>query len=143
VEGGLLNAARALDEHLDQLAAGVERSDAEAARRRAFVHAFVRPHGLERPATPLFVDALEALADARVSPSVPPAWAAPLRAALYPLALAARGTAPGTERLWREMRKQEKLRQRAEEKRAHLQRREAERQARERAKVEERSRHTA
>ena len=33
-----------------------------AARRRAFVESFVRPHGLDRPATPILADAIEELA---------------------------------------------------------------------------------
>ena len=128
VEGGLLHAARGLDEHLDQLAGGVADSHGEAARQRAFVRAFVRPHGLDRPATPVFVDALESLAGERVAPAAAPVWTVPLRAALYPLARATRGTAVGTERLWRDARKQEKLRLRAEEKQARLQRRDVEKQ---------------
>jgi hypothetical protein len=61
--GGLLRVSRSLDEHVAQLAEAVRGEDAAAATRSArFVEAFVRPHGVDRPATPIFVDAVEALA---------------------------------------------------------------------------------
>jgi hypothetical protein len=60
--GGFLHVATSLDEHLAQLA-GVLDEDAEGAeRRRQFVESFVRPHGLDKPATPIFADAIEELA---------------------------------------------------------------------------------
>ena len=89
VEGGLLHLADGLDSHLAQLsellAAGTER---EGPRR--FVQAFIRPHGLDVPATPRVVDAIEQLAVApplsRYTPSV---TARVFRVALVPLAIAA------------------------------------------------------
>ena len=61
--GGLLRVSRSLDEHVAQLAEAVRGEDAEASARSArFVEAFVRPHGADEPATPRFVDAIEALA---------------------------------------------------------------------------------
>jgi hypothetical protein len=63
VGGGLLRVSRSLEEHVAQLAEAVRGEDAEAALRSArFVEAFVRPYGLDTPATPVFVDAVEALA---------------------------------------------------------------------------------
>jgi hypothetical protein len=59
VAGGLIQVANGLDEHLDQLARAV---DAPPPPNAAFIEAFVRPHGLDRPATPVLVDAIEALA---------------------------------------------------------------------------------
>jgi hypothetical protein len=68
--GGFLHVATSLREHLDQLS-GVLDEDAEgAARRRRFVEAFVRPHGLDRPATPILADSIEELA--RLRPGRPP-----------------------------------------------------------------------
>jgi hypothetical protein len=89
VEGGLLHLADGLESHLAQLsellAAGTER---EGPRR--FVHAFIRPHGLDVPATPRVVDAIEQLAAApRLNPRVPSLTARAFRVALVPPAIAA------------------------------------------------------
>ena len=60
--GGFLHVASSLEEHLGQLARALSEDAAEADRRRRFVQSFVRPHGLERPATPILADAIEELA---------------------------------------------------------------------------------
>jgi hypothetical protein len=66
VGGGLLRVSRSLEEHVAQLAETVRGEDAGAAERsRRFVEAFVRPHGADVAATPVFVDAIEALAASR------------------------------------------------------------------------------
>jgi len=61
VEGGLLHLAADLEEHVGQLARLL--TDAGEARERAgrFIAAFVRPHGLDVPATPRVVGELERL----------------------------------------------------------------------------------
>jgi FkbM family methyltransferase len=61
-EGGLVHVARDFAEHLAQLDAAVQVPDADTGRCRRFVEAFVRPHGIDVPATPRLVDALEGLA---------------------------------------------------------------------------------
>jgi hypothetical protein len=61
VEGGLLHTAPDLDTHLGQLADAVSRGGARDERNRRFLSAFVRPGGLDVPATPVFADALERL----------------------------------------------------------------------------------
>jgi hypothetical protein len=76
--GGFLHVAASLDEHLRQLAHVLGKDAAGAERRRRFVESFVRPHGLDRPATPIFADAVEELATLQVQ--TPPR--APLRHAL-------------------------------------------------------------
>ncbi len=81
--GGLLHLTDAWGAHLDGLAAAVERDGEPDPRSRRFVEAFVRPRGLDRPATPFVVDALEATA----------ARAVPRRA------LNGRPTPPGVELL--------------------------------------------
>jgi hypothetical protein len=59
-ERGTVHVARDLDEHVAQLADAIAgRLDDE--RRAAFVRRFVRPLGLDEPATPRFADAVEAL----------------------------------------------------------------------------------
>lgn len=62
-KGGPLQAAMSLDEHVEQLSQIV--ADPGPARQRAvnFVASFIRPHGLDAPATPRIVEALERLAD--------------------------------------------------------------------------------
>jgi hypothetical protein len=61
--GGFLHVAGSLDEHVAQLGAVLAGDDAEV--RRAFLERFVRPEGLERPATPILADAVEELAALR------------------------------------------------------------------------------
>jgi hypothetical protein len=60
--GGFLHVASTLDEHVGQLARVLDEDSAGAERRRRFVESFVRPHGLDRPATPILADAIEELA---------------------------------------------------------------------------------
>jgi hypothetical protein len=62
VNGGLLNVARTLEEHVLQLRDAVLAPPLTDGRSRAFVEAFVRPFGLDVPAAPRFVEALEAQA---------------------------------------------------------------------------------
>ena len=58
VAGGLLEVAHSVEEHVDQL----HRSLQDPPRGpKPFVQAFVRPLGLDRPATPVLVDQVEAL----------------------------------------------------------------------------------
>jgi hypothetical protein len=61
--GGLLRAAASIPDHVEGLARALRGDDMRECRERAerFLRAFVRPHGLERPVTPLMVEALEAL----------------------------------------------------------------------------------
>ena len=61
VGGGLLQAGRTFQEHHAQLAVSLGGSLDKPVRHVGFVREFIRPHGLERPATPLFCDAVEEL----------------------------------------------------------------------------------
>jgi hypothetical protein len=61
--GGLLEVAHTLDEHAAQLAQGLAAEGGD--RNRPFLEEFVRPHGIDSPATPRLVDAVERLAQAR------------------------------------------------------------------------------
>lgn len=58
VGGGLLEVASSFDEHLDQLHRSLE---SPPRGLKPFVRDFVRPLGLERPATPILADAVEDL----------------------------------------------------------------------------------
>jgi hypothetical protein len=64
--GGFLHVASSLDEHARQLGRVLEHRAEDGEQRRRFVESFVRPHGLDRPATPIFADAVEELASAKV-----------------------------------------------------------------------------
>ncbi len=59
-EHGTVHVARDLDEHVRQLADAIAGRLGDE-RRAAFVRRFVRPYGLDVPATPRFADAVEAL----------------------------------------------------------------------------------
>jgi hypothetical protein len=62
--GGVFRATKKAPQHIAGLARAVHGEDREraAGRGRRFLEAFVRPHGLDQPATPRMVDELEQLA---------------------------------------------------------------------------------
>jgi hypothetical protein len=62
VEGGLLHAAPDLAAHLRELSDVLAQSREREERNRRFLTAFVRPQGLDQPATPAFVAAVKQLA---------------------------------------------------------------------------------
>ena len=65
VTGGLLNSSRTLDEQAAQFGELLDGRGPDPERGRRFVEAFVRPQGLSRASTPLFVDTIEDLARCR------------------------------------------------------------------------------
>jgi hypothetical protein len=83
-QGGFLHVAETMEEHLDQLAAGLEHAAEESDRARSFVAEFVRPGGVDRSATAIYADAVEELASLPAPKPERPARA--VRAALTPLA---------------------------------------------------------
>jgi hypothetical protein len=86
----LLRAASSLDDHARDLAAVLDGRDADPDRSARFVRAFVRPCGVDAPATDRFVDALERMAaQPPPQPVAVPAWAPIIRPLLWPLAQAA------------------------------------------------------
>jgi hypothetical protein len=78
--GGLVTVGHGFDEHLAQLASTIA---APANERKSFVRDFVRPLGLDCAATPVFVNAVEAMRGLRVEPVRPdglaPVWRWALR----------------------------------------------------------------
>ena len=95
--GGLLEVAHSFEEHVAKLDASLARADLPARRslgeggkvgpyddraerdraeRRPFVREFVRPNGLDVPATPLFVDFVESMAALKPAPARPSRFAA-------------------------------------------------------------------
>ena len=79
--GGFLHVASSLEEHAEQLGRVLEDRAEDAEQRRRFVESFVRPHGLDRPATPIFADAVEELARTPVDAAAGASMARPLLAA--------------------------------------------------------------
>ena len=79
VEGGLLEVARDFDTHLRQVAESLQAArgkvekwksgKVEEVERRPFIRSFVRPHGLDVAATPLFVQAVEQMQTLSPQPS--------------------------------------------------------------------------
>lgn len=67
IGGGLLNVSRGRDDHLAQLGAALRRPRSTDHPHRAFLESFIRPHGLDRPATPEFVRGVEELAACQVA----------------------------------------------------------------------------
>jgi hypothetical protein len=91
--GGCVRIASTIDEHVRQVSERLrDPADAYAETQR-FIADFIRPHGLERPATPIFVDTIERLAaQPAPAPQPMPLWAHLLR----PIVLAgAAGAAAG------------------------------------------------
>jgi hypothetical protein len=73
--GGCVRIASTLEEHVAQLGERLNNPEAARAETERFVASFVRPHGLERPATPIVVDAIERLVAAPApAPQAAPAW---------------------------------------------------------------------
>jgi hypothetical protein len=88
VGGGIVQSADTLTDHCAQLGHSL-RESLSPARHARFVEAFIRPHGLDRPATEAFVAAVEEFG--RTPPPVPasePLWGGVVRLALRPVALA-------------------------------------------------------
>lgn len=78
--GGLVTVGDGFDEHFGQLARAMT---TPAGERTPFVRDFVRPHGLDRAATPVFVNAVEAMQHLHVEPlpadALAPVWRWTLR----------------------------------------------------------------
>jgi hypothetical protein len=92
VAGGVLRAAPDMETHATELASVIGTGGVRDERNRQFLGAFIRPFGLDRPATPLFVDALERLARAGPPASVPPVRAMWLEPLVRALAAGSQGT---------------------------------------------------
>jgi hypothetical protein len=57
--GGFVRVASTLDEHVQQLRRQLASPESARAEIDRFIGHFIRPHGVARPATPLFADAVE------------------------------------------------------------------------------------
>jgi hypothetical protein len=89
-DGGVLRVAETPEQHLGQLSEALAGDDRHAEVRRRFVGSFVRPLGLDTPATPVLVSAVEAAArEPAPSPRRPSAAARVLRGGVTVSMLAA------------------------------------------------------
>jgi hypothetical protein len=106
--GGLLHMAGTLDDHVRDLTKAIDRTEEDDRRLRDFVEGFVRPAGLDRPATPILADAVEELARMpKPAPWRPGIGLLLLRALLYPVGVAMkviRGISRLTRKRERQMR---------------------------------------
>ena len=148
LEGGLLRAARDLRTHADQLAASLREHGADVNHNQAFIEQFVRPRGLAIDATPVFANAVVALASASLAPGRDPLWTPIVRFGLRPIMRRTRGTF--AEQISRARRRKEKRRAHDEREATlrHLRAQEKarvveERQRRYSAKTEKRTERTA
>jgi hypothetical protein len=80
--GGVLNLAETFEEHFVGLAAALRSPDTASASAHEFIASFVRPQGVDRPATPLIVAEIEKAVELSPEPVDEPAWLGPLRAAM-------------------------------------------------------------
>jgi hypothetical protein len=90
--GGPVRAAATLEEHVAQLAAAVDAPQATG-ERRAFIRDFIRPHGLDEPAAPVFGRAIDELLRLPPPRARGAAWTVVLRPAAFALARVARALA--------------------------------------------------
>ena len=77
--GGFLRVASTFDEHLAQLSGVLGDPESARAELTRFVSHFIRPHGIDRPATPILADAVERYG---ATPSPAPVRVGRLRTAL-------------------------------------------------------------
>ena len=88
--GGCVRIAGSIEEHVRQLGDRLRDAAAAHAETQRFVASFIRPRGMEQPATPFVADAIEGTARlGRRQPASTPAWGVALR----PVLLAVSGIA--------------------------------------------------
>ena len=91
VGGGLVRAARTLDEHVQHVSRILD-APVPSNVNRGFLETFIRPGGLDVAATPRFADAIEALASQVASPTCVSSWRGRMLAPLVGLAAGVRSS---------------------------------------------------
>jgi hypothetical protein len=86
-EGGLVQVARSFEEHADQLSDALANPTETEQRVKDFIAGFVRPRGLNRPATGIFVNAVETAREQKPEPWPVPSYAPLVRGAIWPAAI--------------------------------------------------------
>jgi len=87
--GGFLRIASTLDQHITQLGDCLRNPAAMRAETERFVASFIRPHGRDRAATPIFADVVERLGSATPRADTPTRLASVLRLLLLAAAVPA------------------------------------------------------
>lgn len=88
--GGCVRIASTITEHVRQLSERLRDPEGARAEAQRFIGSFIRPHGLDRPATPIFVDTIERLAAAPApAPELTPVWSYGVRPVLLAAAVPA------------------------------------------------------
>jgi hypothetical protein len=87
--GGFLRIASTLEQHVDQLGDCLRNPAAMRGETERFVASFIRPHGREHAATPVFADVVEQLNAMPLQPATAPRLATALRVLLLTAALPA------------------------------------------------------
>jgi hypothetical protein len=72
--GGLVEVAQDVRQHLRQVAEALADPEAGALRSRRFIESFVRPCGIDRPVAPIVVDEIERVATLKKQPRRAPLW---------------------------------------------------------------------
>lgn len=81
--GGCVRIALTIEEHVRQLSGQLRDPEGARAETQRFIASFIRPHGIDRPASPIFVDTIERLAAAPAPrPQPAPVWTYALRPAV-------------------------------------------------------------
>jgi hypothetical protein len=81
--GGLATVARNLEDHHRQLSEVLTGKVATSPKSRLFAEKFLRPHGIDRPVSPILADEIERTGQLRKRPQVANPLQAPLRRGLY------------------------------------------------------------
>jgi hypothetical protein len=82
--GGCVRVASTIDEHVRQLSDCLRNPAAAHLETQRFISYFVRPHGVNQPATPIFVDTVERFVTGPApAPQLTPIWTYLLRPALF------------------------------------------------------------
>ena len=89
--GGIVEVAAAIPEHLSQIAEGLAHPEASAARIRRFVEAFVRPRGLDQSVASILAEEIEQVAALKKRRRHPRLWHYPARFVLRTVLTRGRG----------------------------------------------------
>ena len=83
---GAVTVARSFEEHVEQLARAMQTESGSARPAVRFVEEFIRPRGIDKPATPFMIEAIEGVVERPPPDTNEPAWVPVARLALGPAA---------------------------------------------------------
>jgi hypothetical protein len=87
VQGGLLQLSHSIEEYIQQLSRLLKEGGSQQQEQiQQFIHQFVRPHGLDKPCTPILVESIESMEELDLPPrKAVPVWAIALRWIILPI----------------------------------------------------------